>query len=77
MLQRKKKGEIDGVIGERIRRKRLAMRPKMTAADLAQMLGVREGTVLGWEKGRYEPSIAQIDQIAEKLGTTRNYLVMS
>lgn len=37
----------------------------MTQIDLAKKLDVSESTVINWEKGRSEPTIAQAIMIAE------------
>lgn len=40
----------------------------LTQKDLAKALGVSEGTVLNWEKGKREPSISQAIAIGDVVG---------
>ena len=40
----------------------------MTQIDLAKKMDVSESTVINWEKGRSEPTIAQAIMIAELVG---------
>lgn len=46
-----------------------------TQEDAARYFGVSIGTYRNWEQGRTEPSGAQISRMAEKYGTTVDYLL--
>lgn len=52
--------------GERIRRKRLEL--GLTQVGLANLLGVSEMSVVGWEKGWHEPTSRYLRKIQEVLG---------
>lgn len=49
-----------------IKARRLEIR--MSQAELAQKMGVRQNTISGWERGTRQPSIAKIKQLARILG---------
>lgn len=40
----------------------------LTQKELALLVGVSEGTVINWEKGRSEPTISQAKAIGEATG---------
>ena len=48
-------------IGHMLRRKRLDL--KLTVKACAQMLGVDPKSVIGWEKGRHNPSRRMLERI--------------
>ena len=60
-------------IGQRIREMR-KMR-KLSQTDLAKLLDKSLRTVQKYESGEIEASISVINEIADKLGTTSNYLI--
>jgi transcriptional regulator with XRE-family HTH domain len=60
-------------IGGRVRKARKQRGYNQT--QLAEMIGKSLRTVQKYEKGEIEPSIAVINEIARKLGTTSTYLL--
>ena len=50
--------------------KELRARYDMTQDDLARQVGVRRETILYLEKGKYNPSLLLVHQIAQALKTT-------
>jgi transcriptional regulator with XRE-family HTH domain len=52
-------------LGERIRRRRLAL--GLTQRQAADRLGVDVFTLLGWEKGKWQPAERNLQRIAEYL----------
>lgn len=60
-------------LGRRLRRLREAK--KMTQAELARLCGLGESTISFYESGKREPGYEVLLCLAEKLGTTPNYLL--
>ena len=58
-------------IGERIKRQRI--RKGMTQQQLADNLGLSQGTVAGWERGSSKPNVRVIQRLAETFGTSTEY----
>jgi transcriptional regulator with XRE-family HTH domain len=48
---------------------------KLTQAELARLCGLGESTISFYESGKREPNYKNLLCIAEKLGTTPNYLL--
>jgi len=53
-------------IGDHIRKKRLDL--NLYQKDLAKAFGVKEDTILNWEKGRSNPQLRYIPKVIEFLG---------
>ena|SRR5690606_9711416 len=51
--------------------KRLRRLRKISVKDLADQLSVSRQTIYDWESGKFEPSPANIDKLAEVLGVDR------
>ena len=56
--------------------KELRARYYLTQDDLARQVGVRRETILYLEKGKYNPSLMLVHQIAKALKTTIDDLFM-
>ena len=54
-------------IGERIKRQRI--RKGMTQKQLADVLGLSQGTIAGWERGSSKPNVRVVQKLAATLGT--------
>lgn len=59
--------------GERIRE--LRERRNLTLQQLAERIGVSHQSVQSWETGKSAPKNKRLQQIAQALGTTREYLI--
>ena len=55
--------------------KRLRKEKGMSQADLATMLGVKQNTISGWEKGVREPSLHMLVRLASLFGCTVDALI--
>lgn len=60
-------------LGERIRRTR--RRKGWTQAQLAEALGIRAGTLSGYEREYRRPDVEMLDRIASVLGVSVDYLL--
>jgi len=47
---------------------------KLTQKELAEKLGVSNGTIVNWEKGETEPSLSQLRMISELSGIPMDFL---
>ena len=59
-------------LGERIRK---ARKGNMTQAELAERVGVHEGTIRRWELGERIPDIIDLQKISQVLGVSINELL--
>ena len=58
-------------LGERIKAARKAA--KLTQAELAEKLGIRNTTISNWEKGISRPDTDQLERLCWELGVQPNY----
>lgn len=63
------------MVGKRIRERRLALKPRMTQAALAELLEVSPKTVSHWENEERQPDFAMLQKIAHHLKTSMGYLL--
>lgn len=68
-----KKTEFLRIFSDRI--KALRLRRGLSQEQLADLLGVRKGTVGNWESGQNGATIGRIRKIAKKLNVSCEYLV--
>lgn len=47
---------------------------KLTQKELAELLGVSNVTIVNWEKGKSEPSAAQLRKISELSGIPMDFI---
>ena len=59
----------------RNRLKELRLEAKITQKQLAQAIGTTDDCIFYWEKGRSEPSIAEIIKLAKFFCVTTDYLL--
>ena len=55
--------------------KELRKEQNLTATNLADKLGVRDTTILRWEKGLMVPNIIHLYRIAVYFGVSADYLI--
>lgn len=55
--------------------KELRKEQNLTATNLANKLGVRDTTILRWEKGLMVPNIIHLYRIAVYFGVSADYLI--
>ena len=55
--------------------KELRKEQNLTATTLAEKLGVRDTTILRWEKGLMVPNIIHLYRIAVYFGVSADYLI--
>lgn len=51
------------------------VRKNMTAAQVADAIGVTENVIYAWERGEYEPRAANIVALAHLYGCSPDYLL--
>lgn len=61
------------VFSKRLRERREAK--NLTQQELGEKVGVKKATISGWEAGRSIPSLNVVNELANALGTTGQYLV--
>lgn len=54
-------------VGERIRARRIALKPKMSLNGFAREVGVSAPTAWGWEHGKFIPRIAHLRRVSSVL----------
>lgn len=57
------------------RLKELRQKNNLTQKELADILGVFQGSYANWENGKREPSFEKLLLLAEHLDTTTDYLL--
>lgn len=60
-------------LGNRIREAR--KRSGLTQARLGELMGVGQTTIQGWENGRNEPALENLNKLAEKTSSDKNWLI--
>lgn len=73
MNARSDKRNIEDVFKFRVKSLRLKKKLKLT--QVANDVGITKGTYAGYESGAKFPSIGTLERLAERLGTSADYLV--
>lgn len=59
---------------DRLRLQELRVKRGLTVRQLAALIGVKHSTIYRYEKGTFTPKVPRVIELAQALGTTRDYL---